>query len=216
MGATDFKGRQGRRGGYDAQNGHGSVPFRWTEESGLVDLGFPGGANDATTDGNVVVGWAATGAAADHIAFRWTSENGMMTLGDLPGGFNQSNANFVSEDGQVVVGTSHSFTGVEDGSQAFRWTAETGMVGLGVLGGQHSTPYGISDNGSLIVGNGFRGAWIWDESHGMRTFQDYLVNELQLQQIRSPDGRSVGSSMFLGTERLSPCGVVIRTGILNS
>ena len=166
--------------------GTGWVPFRWTEESGLVDLGFPGWANDATPDGNVVVGWAGTGAV-DHIAFRWTAETGTIRLGDLPGGSNESDAKFVSADGQVVVGDSHSFTGVEDGGQLFRWTAETGMVGLGTLGGQSSRPFGISDDGSLIVGISNTGAnppnaeaFIWDETHGMRTFQDYLVNELGL------------------------------------
>ena len=133
-----------------AMNGH---PFRWTEESGLVDLGFPGWAFDATNDGSVVVGWSGVASLDPQEAFRWTAETGMIRLGDLPGGLHHSRAKFVSADGQVVVGSSHSFTGVEDGTQAFRWTAETGMVGLGTLGGPTSTPTGISETGRSSWGS---------------------------------------------------------------
>ena len=54
-----------------------------------------------------------------------------------------------SADGSVVVGWGSSALGRE----AFRWSAAEGMVGLGLLpGGDRSRAYGVSADGSIIVG----------------------------------------------------------------
>ncbi len=73
-------------------------------------------------------------------------------LGDLPGGGFASTASDVSADGSVVVGTGLT----SSGTMAFRWTNETGMVGLGSLSTgftQSSSAYGISADGTTIVGS---------------------------------------------------------------
>jgi len=78
-------------------------------------------------------------------------------LGDLPGGHFASMAYGISADGSTVVGRGSTSLY----SEAFRWTVETGMVGLGDLPGGTGTiwdsssyAYGVSANGSVVVGSG--------------------------------------------------------------
>ncbi|MBW8038861.1 MAG: hypothetical protein FVQ85_02545 [Planctomycetes bacterium] len=143
--------------------------------------GFPGSSSahsvplEVSADGSVVVGYSGSGLAASE-AFRWTEADGMVGLGDLtlvwePNDVNDPNsiiwhayystATDVSKDGSVVVGMGHTVLGPE----AFRWMIpESGdpndfddpnyMIGLGKLsGGEYlSSPYGVSDDGYVIVG----------------------------------------------------------------
>lgn len=131
-------------------------------------------------------------------AFRW--QNGTMTgLGDLPGGIFHSTATGVSADGSVVVGNGNTSAGVE----AFRWTQASGMTGLGVLTGTlTSYASGVSADGSVVVGTSGSQAFIWDQTHGMRSLFDVLVTDYGLGsaltgwQLReataiSPNGRYI-------------------------
>lgn len=129
--------------------------FIWTEEHGLMELGFlddrphtvPTGVSE---DGSVVVGYAEHRRdgtrPADELsyeAFIWTPETGLIglgTLGDAP----NSLARAVSGDGFTVVGTA--------GSNAFIWTPEAGMRQLDSLEGGSVTPMGISADGKVAVG----------------------------------------------------------------
>ena len=72
-------------------------------------------------------------------------------LGDLPGGDISSGASAVSADGMVVVGSSHSASGIE----AYRWSLLEGIVALGDLAGGDfdSRATSVSADGSVIVGN---------------------------------------------------------------
>ncbi len=149
--------------------GGSSRAFRWTSQSGMVDLGY-GVANGVSADGSVVVG---TYNALDT-AFRWTQEEGLVSLGVLPGDYYSSGGNAISADGSVIVGAS-----VRVGAtQAYRWTSETGMVGLGDLpgGAYFSSPTTVSPDGSIVLGrsNTAMGdeAMIWDASHGMRNLRE--------------------------------------------
>ena len=76
-------------------------------------------------------------------------------LGDLPGGIYQSVPFDVSDDGSVVVGRSRT---TDFGDEAFRWTQATGMVRMADQAGGHfnsiGTAYGVSADGSVIVGVG--------------------------------------------------------------
>lgn len=143
----------------------GYEPFRWSEATGMTTIsGFPGSssvdhiANGVSGDDSVVVGEGGSQP------WRWTEAGGVVQLGILPGG-GASSARAVSEDGAVVVGTS--------GHQAFRWTEGAGMVGLGDLpgGAIESNAYGISQDGSFVVGQSNSGigaeAFRWSSSGGM-------------------------------------------------
>ncbi|MGB0911461.1 MAG: PEP-CTERM sorting domain-containing protein [Nitrospirales bacterium] len=143
--------------------------FRWTQADDMIGLGdlpgltFSSVANDISADGATVVG--TSNAIIDfigpdnHEAFRWTQAGGMVGLGDLPGGSFFSKANDVSNDGSIVVGSSHS----ANGSEAFLWsTASQTMLRFQDLldadprlaGWQLSEATGISADGQTIVGYG--------------------------------------------------------------
>jgi probable HAF family extracellular repeat protein len=90
-------------------------------------------------------------------------------LGDLPSGVFQSEANYLSRDGSVVVGYGQS----EAGTEAFRWTSAAGMVGLGDLPGGEFRSFadGVSADGAVVVGfsssaSGFE-AFRWTPAGGM-------------------------------------------------
>ncbi|MCU7241850.1 MAG: PEP-CTERM sorting domain-containing protein [Microcystis aeruginosa WS75] len=154
----------------------GTEAFRWTQGTGMVGLGdlsggsFVSSAGGVSADGSVVVGQSYSANGSE--AFRWTQATGMVVLGYLPGGGLVSNSAIgVSANGSVVVGFAISANGVE----AFRWTQATGMVGLGDLpgGSFHSIAYGVSGDGSVVVGlgngNSANGqeAFRWTQATGM-------------------------------------------------
>ena len=53
--------------------------FRWTAESGMIDLG-QGTARGVSDDGSVIVGIGIS-ALGGSAAFRWTSDTGIVELG---------------------------------------------------------------------------------------------------------------------------------------
>jgi probable HAF family extracellular repeat protein len=165
-----------------------SAPSRAQSASftGLGDL--PGGegdfwslAWDLGAGGSVVIGYGESGedATGDSIyeAFLWTPTLGLVGLGFVPGGDYQfSEAIGVSNAGDVIVGQSTSADAVT--SEAFRWTPSTGMVGLGFLpgGSAQSWGYGVSPDGSVVVGFSMSSigiqAFRWTELDGMTGLGD--------------------------------------------
>lgn len=133
--------------------------FRWTSAGGFTGLGtLPGSPfgnipspADASGNGSLVVGLAATNTPGVLHAFRWTSTLGMVSLGDLPGGLNFSYARAVSENGNIIVGVSNG----PDGDRAVRWAGgATTPTSLGMPAGRSGVTEAsnISGNGQVIVG----------------------------------------------------------------
>lgn len=92
--------------------------YRWTEKSGVEDLGA-GFANAIDPFGSVV---GSTGENEGH-AFLWTQRDGMQDLGTLPGD-DVSSAAAINLFG-VIVGSS--------GTRAFLWSPRVGMLDLNAL-----------------------------------------------------------------------------------
>jgi len=136
---------------------HRYHPFRWTQGSGMQDLGTLGGCcgwgNSVSADGGVVVGWARN-ASGDGRAFRWEN-NQMRDLGTL-GGAN-SVAHGVSADGGVVVGWARNASWDR---RAFRWENNQ-MRDLGTLGGAASEAWSVSANGRVVVGRAQNASGQW-------------------------------------------------------
>ncbi|MCA9291679.1 MAG: hypothetical protein KDA25_11170 [Phycisphaerales bacterium] len=141
--------------------------FRWTEDEGMVGIGFlPGAilngsqAFGVSQDGTHVVGmsWSPTGIEAFH----WSAAGGMAGLGDLPGGsaLDFSFAFDVSADGRVIVGLGQD----DDGGAAVIWM--DGVIhrlqdvledeyGLVLPGWHLAEAKAVSADGRTIVGIGY-------------------------------------------------------------
>ncbi len=160
--------------------------FRWTQQTGMVGLGFlpDGNASAAyatTFDGSVVVG-QSNGACNEP--FRWilripsTGQGDMAGLGDLPGGPCLAAATGTSDDGSVVVGLASPGT---PANEAFHWTdpneGGAGMVALGTLPGANlSAANAVSDDGNVVVGLSTNAtettAFRWTQTLGMTNLGD--------------------------------------------
>ena len=168
----------------NATSASGVRVFRWTEATGMVDLGdIPGGTNSyergntcagVSSDGSVVAGRGSSLDAVPYEAFRWTQETGMVGLGSIIPGrpILFSTAYGISANGTVIVGGGHPMAGLGD-YEASRWTQETGMVGLGDFpdGIFSSVSRAVSADGTVIVGSGVGAsgmeAFRWTEATGL-------------------------------------------------
>lgn len=148
---------------------NGEEAFRWTPSDGMVGLGaldtgsFSSEAYGVSANGLVIVGYSSSTTASGFEAFRWTAASGMVGMGDLAGGV-YSQANAVSEDGSVVVGSAASGP---SSVGAFIWTPGQGMrllsdvltldhnLGPSLAGWSLREATGISDDGRVIVGWGY-------------------------------------------------------------
>ena len=183
--------------------------FRWTAAGGMQGLG-PVSSDirsvSVSGDGSVVAGTRAP-SSGSYEAFRWTQSGGVEGLGDLPGGASVSLAFAISADGSTIVGASpSSFASWEP----FRWTQSGGMHGLGPPYTGFSGAYGVSANGSVIVGwDELGGApFIWDAANGTRSLQQVLTNdygldlggaELITARAISADGRTIVGDGWIAT-----------------
>ena len=140
--------------------------YRWTALNGALALGFlPGGdvsgITAITPDGLIAFG--GSNSAQGPQLVRWTQGEGMIGLGVA------MNAKDVTADGSIVVGNDVDFQG------ATIWDAENGMRflqdvlvmehGLDLTGWVLEEAWGISADGSTIIGRGFnpdgnREGWI--------------------------------------------------------
>jgi probable HAF family extracellular repeat protein len=123
--------------------------FRWTAQTGMIGLGtLPGQTNSVASgisaDGTIIVG------GGSFRAFRWTESGGMTELSFQPG--TGAFAATVSADGAVAAGNVRSAGGAYQ--QASRWVPALEL--LGDLPGDDfiSAAYGISGDGSVVVGVG--------------------------------------------------------------
>lgn len=184
--------------------------FRWTQQTGMVDLGvLPGGGmsfgSAVSASGTVVVG--SSGSSNGEQAFRWTPQHGMRALEPVDPSF-WSAAFAVSANGAYVAGYS--------GATAVRWNPAGQAQDLGTLpGGTFSTAYTISGNGQIVGGtsedeNFHSYAIAWAPLLGMVDLNEFLPElgvdltgwELSVTTGISADGRTlVGLGEFEGEDR---------------
>jgi probable HAF family extracellular repeat protein len=184
----------------DASSPSGGRAFRWTQGTGMQSLGTLIGhnrsvGNGLSGDGSTIVGlsyFLSAAGSTNWEAFRWTQAGGMLGLGQLPG-HTASQAIATSANGSVIVGISGPF----QGETAFRWTEDQGMMSLGLR-----YAYGVSGDGSLIVGSISQGAAIWDTVHGTREIKQLLIGE----------GININGWLFASAQDVSADGRVI-TGV---
>lgn len=115
-----------------------------------------GGGQNISRDGNCIVGFQDAGFSTPFHAVRWTEANGSADLGTLDSANNASRSSFAADTNQdcsVVVGFSDVTAGGAT-QHGFRWTSN-GMVDLGTPpnGGPNSRAFGVSIDGTVIVGD---------------------------------------------------------------
>jgi uncharacterized membrane protein len=141
--------------------------FRWSQGSGLTDMGIVPGVNyvalGISNDGSAITGdYQPAGGAST--AFRWTSGSGFQLLSSLPGG-DGSTATGISSDAQFIAGSSHA----GPISRAVRWNGAGAPQDLGVLSGAlNSTATAISGNGMTVVGESDFAPFVWTQAGGMQ------------------------------------------------
>ncbi len=148
----------------------GDSALVWTQAGGIQGLLLTNegtsSASAISANGSVVVGTArAIGGTSQP--FRRTSGN-MVLLGTLIGSDGYGGAAAVSADGNVIAGWCDDTGGV---TRAFRWESGN-MTALGELSpGGWSYAYGISNDGSFIIGKAHDGtnfkAFRWTATDGM-------------------------------------------------
>ena len=143
---------------------NGTEAFRYTDGGGFEPLGdldggaFSSSAEGISADNGTIVGSGTSGAGTE--AVYWNAPGSPISIGDLDGGSVNAVAFDASADGSVIVGRANT----DAGTVAFVWDAATGMRNLqDVLEGQFGVDLtgwtlivaiGISDDGSVITGNG--------------------------------------------------------------
>lgn len=134
--------------------------FRYSTSTGIENLRTLGKAKDSieatcvSADGIAIWGTFYVTNEGSHI-FRYTRENGLEDLGTL--GRDSIEIKGVSTDGSVIAGsflaTRLPRPGKHPPFHAFRYDRSHGFEDLGAMGAESAFARGISDDGSLIVGN---------------------------------------------------------------
>lgn len=134
--------------------------FRWTREGSVIHTAtVPGPLMAISPDGSTVVGSRFLPQTGLTEAFRWVPDEGLFEgLGDFPGGAFKSEANDVSADGSVIVGSGQD----AEQQRAFRWTRESGMVPIPEMREAH----GVTPDGAVVVGFGSGLAVRWTAETG--------------------------------------------------
>ncbi len=170
------------------QTGGSAHAARWTEATGVVDLGSGGGnsrANDADYDGDVIVGWDEDPGFGTWWPTVWV--DGVRHVLDTPDAFTE--ATCVSPDGKMIGGMSLDTTSANVGAAVWRWNGTAwDKEYLGVLAGTfpgygQAIAFDMSADGSVVVGyNRFDFApapatgFIWTAADGMVNVEDFLAD----------------------------------------
>jgi uncharacterized membrane protein len=157
--------------------GGGRIGAFRSQQTVPVPLPLPPGdtessANAVTPDGHTAVGNAThleNGHLLSH-AVTWDAAGNPGVLPQVPG-HTIAAALDVSSDGSVVVGNSACCE--ENPAKPVRWV--NGVPQLLDPNLEFGTANGCSGDGSVIVGEAFDGAFVWDSSHGLRYLHDILV-----------------------------------------
>jgi probable HAF family extracellular repeat protein len=183
----------------------GTSAFRWTRESGMIDLGGRE-AHGITPDGAIIVGFGSL-----H-AFRWTSETGMIELDRLTDA-TSSIGYAISADGSAVVGASNFPVGLAGARpEATRWTEGGNVISLEPANWLRTYAVDVSADGAAIVGGGIRrlaggstgnGAFYWSDQNGLVDLQETLlllgVTNLDGWELQGASGISADGLTIVGT-----------------
>lgn len=138
---------------------------------------------------------------AVYHAFRYSAATGTVDLGSLGGATGFSSAYGVNGDGSVIVGASALTGGLTAGGliptqHAFRWTSATGMVDLGSIAPGASRAFGVSEDGTIVVGDssiggGVTHAFKWTQANGFTDLGSLSAGTNSRAAAISGDGSAI-------------------------
>lgn len=163
----------------------------WAVHAGQMhDLGiFPDGPSTQGTaisgNGQVIAGNGADASNTQWLFF-WRAAVGEVAITSYTGAGRINAANY---NGDVLVGTLR----LNGAQRAFRWDAVTGITDLSTLGGTTSRAWGISGDGSVIVGDAanasaVRRAFRWTADQGMQDLGGLSPTGMSIGYAISADG----------------------------
>jgi uncharacterized membrane protein len=169
--------------------GYSRVPFRWTEQTGIVPLHGPthqGVVVDVSADGSVAVVQQMTQPV------RWTAAGGLAPLAGLPAGNHYATA--ISADGSTIAG--HSWLG--SSGRLFRWSEHTQTLDyITDLVGHLRL---VSDDGRVLAGevvvDGVWRAFRWTEETGLQVLERPLGT--RSDRTYYPSAMSADGSVLVG------------------
>jgi hypothetical protein len=137
-------------------------PYRWTQGTGVVDLGrhtWSGGAGLTvmSADGTKIAATIGSLDSTYNTQGLWTQGSGWQELGPYPADAGQVDISKgsiwgLSGDGTTPVGL-YWRSGIGNRAHASKWTQATGIVDLGgTVTGQASRANAVNFNGSVIAG----------------------------------------------------------------
>jgi probable HAF family extracellular repeat protein len=192
-----------------------SRAFRWTEETGMVDIGGSfSGANGVTPNGNVIVGAMSRGpGSVESVASVWDFVHGMRSLEAMLinngvdfGDRRLQGAYAISENGRVIVGTARNSLG---NHEAFVVLLDADEIELNPIFGDYNDDGTVNaadytvwrDQFGLLVepgtgpdanNNGFVDAFdrlIWQENFG--------DTSLESVSLPVPEPRAIGLAIVV-------------------
>lgn len=163
----------GQVAGFSANPSGNYHAFRWSQSTGMVDLGTlyadPASAGQGINAQGQVAGNSAP-AFGPLRAFVWSDAAGMVDLGRLGADLGSASAQAINDNG-TVTGSSDAPDG---NAHAFAWTRAGGMADLGTLGGIDSLATLINNAGQIAgysavndaAGFNYHG-FVWNKPSGM-------------------------------------------------
>ena len=187
--------------------------FRWTEQTGMVNLGTLNGrptrANAVSANGRVVVGWG-TDPTGPRLGAKWV--DGVQQMIQNASGGPVGEAFAVNQDGSIIAGTNCDYRSITGPPTGWVWTADKGVQCLPVSrpATLPALPYSVlistmSDDGRVMGGAYSFGldseALIWLDGQ-VYFLRDYLRNNGLVDSFRgwintgfitaaTPDGRTL-------------------------
>src|SRR5262249_49824587 len=153
----------------------------WTEATGMVDIGVPGGGdsdraevfcNAINSNGNVV--GSARQVDGQQVAFFWSPTDGFTTLGKFSSNADNGNVAYAINDLDQVTGNLLIGHGVYHGF--IWWPGASHPRDLGVVdGAQYSVGLGINNLGRIAGGSLSTSDFIWEPMGWSNRLGIYLL-----------------------------------------
>ena len=190
-------------GEVDGEAGEVTSAFKWTKSTGMTLLPGPNTVALAISSASVV------GSATGQWAISWTGTTENDLFNYQGNNTYPSVARAVSANGSTIVGSGNGV----NGTKAVRWVATSSYTAQLLhpeTAYSYSEAFGVSSDGSIIVGNTSAGAFRWTSTSGLVLLPGGTTagaNAISADGTVVVGGNSSGSAVrWVGSASASPLG----------